>query len=317
MLVRNGLAETRLDLTGDIEVVEDGQAAFVELHHTSTLGRNKADVVVNLLINDFVVDINVREVRVKEVAKHGNRSACFLMDERRQLLGLLHFMKNAFPTSNKDFHLGIQLACSLTLSNCTDYYAAVLGFDAFDDLLQASSFGTTLDFGGDGNLVAKRREDKETTREGKVATQARAFRTDGLLDDLHKHLLPLLQIGLHAAVLGQVGQEGSLLEGIKVLAVALYLLEVFGIGRELQTEVEVMQEGIMLMTDAYEAGIEPGHELPDLRQVHVAHGKGNALFLFLILSQSLVFGQRDGNLLWLNVDIKFACYVHFVTYKKR
>ena len=71
-----------------------------------------------------------------------------------------------------------------------------------------------------------------------------------------------------------------------------------------------MQEGIALVTDIDEAGIEAGHELPDFRQVHVAHGVGNALFLLLILRQALVLCQRYGDLLRLYVNVQFACYVH-------
>ena len=160
-------------------------------------------------------------------------------------------------------------------------------------------------------------EDKETTREGEVASQSRPFRADGFLDDLHKHLLSLLQRGLHAAVLWQVGQNGSLLEGVEVLAVALYLLEVLGVGSELQSKVEVMQEGITLVTDINEAGIESGHELLDFRQVHVAHGVRDTLLFLLILCQSLVLGQRDGDLLRLYVDVKFACYVHLIQLQKK
>ena len=316
VLVRDNPAKAGLDLTRDVEVVENGQTAFVELHHTEPLRSDKADIVVNFLEDVGIVDVDVLEVRVKEVAQNGHRTACFLMDKSWQLLGLLHFAENAFPTCHEDFHLGIQFASSLAFGHRTDDDAAVLGLDALYNLLQASPLGTTLDFRGDGNLVAKRREDKETSGEREVATQSRTFRRDGLLDDLHKHLLSLLQISLHAAVLGQFWQHGSLLEGVKVLAVALHLLEILGIGRELQTEVEVVEEGIVLVTDAYEAGIQSGHELPDLRQIHVAHGEGNTLFLLLILSQPLVLGQGNGDFFRLYVDVKFACYVHSFLQKK-
>ena len=78
-----------------------------------------------------------------------------------------------------------------------------------------------------------------------------------------------------------------------------------------------MQKGITLVTYIDKAGIESGHELLDFRQVHVAHRVRDTLLFLLILCQSLVLGQRDGDLLRLYVNIKFACYVHFVHLRKK
>ena len=115
---------------------------------------------------------------------------------------MLHLAENAFPSGNEHLHLGIQFARALSFSNGADDDAAVLWLDAFDDLLQACSLGAALDFRRDGNLVAKWRKDKETSGEGEVAGQSRSLCADGFLDNLHQHLLPLLQVCLYAAFLG-------------------------------------------------------------------------------------------------------------------
>ena len=135
MLVRNCLAETGLDLTSDVEVVEDGQTAFIELHHVCTFWSDKADVVVHFLIDIGIVDVDILVAWVEEVAKHTYRSARFLINKCRQLLGLLDFAKNVFPTGNKDLHFSIQFTCALSFSHSTDNDAAVFRLDAFDDLL--------------------------------------------------------------------------------------------------------------------------------------------------------------------------------------
>ena len=303
VFVGNGSSEARFDLPRHVEVVEDGQRSLIELHHVAAFGGDEVDVVVNLVIDFFVVDVDVLEARVEEVAQHADGTACLFIDKHGKVFCLLHFAQDSFPAAYEHLHFGIKLAGTLAFGYCADDDAAVLGLEALYYLLQACPLGTALDFRRDGNLVAEWFEDEETTGEREVARQARTLRADRLFDYLHQHLLPLLQRGLHAPVLWQVGEHGSLLEGIEVLAVALHLLEVLGIGSELETQIEIMQEGIMLVTDVHEASIKPRHELAHLGKVHVAHGIGDILLLFLELSQSLVFGQRDGDFLRLYVNV--------------
>ena len=116
------------------------------------------------------------------------------------------------------------------------------------------------------------------------------------------HLLALLQECLHAAVLGQLGLRRSFLEGIKVLAVALHLLEILGIRGKLCAHIQVVQEGIALVTYIDKTSIQSRHELAHLAQIDIPHGEGHTLLLLLILCQTLVLGQGNGDFLWLNVN---------------
>ena len=93
---------------------------------------------------------------------------------------------------------------------------------------------------------------------------------------------------------------------VEVLLVVEHLLEVLGIRVELGSEVQIMQKGVSLMSHAHKACIESWHKLVHFGQVDVAHRERCRLAFLLVFHQSLVFCQRDGNLLGLNVDVEFA-----------
>ncbi len=61
-------------------------------------------------------------------------------------------------------------------------------------------------------------------------------------------------------------------------------------------EVEVMDEGVLLVTYVDECRVEPRHDFTDLSQVDVADGEPGLALLFGKLDQDLVLAQGDGNL---------------------
>ena len=70
-LERNVLGEERLDLLGNIEIVEDGHAAAVELDDLLLLGLDLPDVIANLVEHGLVVDGDLRKRTVQRIADDG------------------------------------------------------------------------------------------------------------------------------------------------------------------------------------------------------------------------------------------------------
>ena len=72
--------------------------------------------------------------------------------------------------------------------------------------------------------------------------------------------------------------------------------------RELGAQIEVVDEGVFLVPDIDESGVEAGHDLADFPQIDVAHGESRFAFLLVQLDELLVFEQGDGDLV--------GCYVY-------
>ena len=79
--VGDGAAEERLDLFRDAKVVEDGELAGVELDDFFLFGSDEADVVVDALEDVLVVDVDVLERGVEDVAQQGDGAGRFLVDD--------------------------------------------------------------------------------------------------------------------------------------------------------------------------------------------------------------------------------------------
>ena len=95
----------------------------------------------------FIVDVNIFKTFVKQVSKHGNRSASFLKNKLRALRGLLYFNQSCFPSLGQYLQFRIKLCHSLPFSHRSDNDAAVLRFYALDELLESGSFFAAFDFG--------------------------------------------------------------------------------------------------------------------------------------------------------------------------
>ena len=69
-----------------------------------------------------------------------------------------------------------------------------------------------------------------------------------------------------------------------------------------------MQEGVALISDIHEAGVESRHNFPDFRQVDVAHRILLRTSFLLKFHETLVFQQGDGDVFLLDIDDNFACH---------
>ena len=173
--------------------------------------------------------------------------------------------------------------------------AEILGQDPGGDTLQ-----TLLRLGGPDllrkeDLGRKRHENDVAPGERNIGREPGPLGGNGLLGNLHHDLLPDLQI---------IADFTALLDG---------LLQLHGLDaqapltgnvrrnellqrRKMAPEVEVMDEGVLLVPYVDECRVEPRHDFTDLAEVDVADGEPGLALLFGKLDQDLVLAQGDGNL---------------------
>ena len=264
VFVAHGATERGFDLTCDVEVVEDGQLALVELHALGALGSDERHVVAYLFVGALFVHPYVLEGGAEEVSQQAYGASALLIDEGGEVLGLLCLLQGVFPALDQYLHLLIQLGGFLAFGHCAYDDAAVLGLDAGDDGFQPVALGRRFDFCGDVDLILEGNQHEESARKRDLAGQSGSFGGDGLFDDLHQHFLSLRQRGLHAAVFGQVGQVLCFGVGEQVFAVGEDLLQIFGVGGEVGAQIEVVDKGVLLVAHVDKGRIQPWHELAHL-----------------------------------------------------
>ena len=80
-LVVDGASESRFDLFGNAEIVENRHVAIVELDDVGLFRGNECDIVVNLVVDVGIVDVNAVVGGVEQVAYECYAAALFLERE--------------------------------------------------------------------------------------------------------------------------------------------------------------------------------------------------------------------------------------------
>ena len=80
-LVVDRLAERQLQLLRNIEVVEDGHLARVQLNDVLFLGRDNLNIVLDLLEDLLVVDIDAVVGGVEKVTEQCHGASCLFMNQ--------------------------------------------------------------------------------------------------------------------------------------------------------------------------------------------------------------------------------------------
>lgn len=213
-----------------------------------------------------------------------------------------------FPTTQQNFELLVELGYALTLGNCANDDAETFGFDALHELLETSTFGTAFDFCRHRDFVGKRHEHKETAGIREFAGEAWTFGGDGLFDNLHKHLISGFEHILNATVFFENGSTHTLLYGEWFFS-GDKAAQHFCRGIVGDAEIEIVEEGISLMSDTHETGVETWHDFSHPCQIDVANRKMFGLCFFLKLNEFLVFEQGNRNFFSVDIDDNFACHV--------
>ena len=154
LLHRYHLAEGALDLAGHFEMVEDRLPAFVELDDLLLFGRDQGDVLARLLEHLRVVDVDVGERVVEQIAQHGGGLGV-LGEEEFHPLGCGHFLPGALPFLDQQAQLGHQDGGRLAFRGGPDDGAVVLGEDAPDKGLKPLFLLLGGDFLGNAHLLGE------------------------------------------------------------------------------------------------------------------------------------------------------------------
>ena len=131
--------------------------------------------------------------------------------------------------------------------------------------------------------------------ERNVGRQARSLGRNGLLGHLHHDLLPHLEVVADLALLLHRRLELHALDAQAPLA-GLLRGDEFLQRAELSAQVEVVDEGVLLVPYIDECRVEPRHDLTHLPEVDVPHGKPRLTLLLVELDEHLVLAQGDGDL---------------------
>jgi hypothetical protein len=62
-----------------------------------------------------------------------------------------------------------------------------------------------------------------------------------------------------------------------------------------------VDEGVLLVTNVHEGGIQSRHNFTHLTQIDISYGKTRLALLLAQLDKNLVLAQRNGYLAWGNV----------------
>ena len=262
------LAEGLLDLLVHPEVVEDVELAFVQLDDVLLLRRDLLQGLPHLLVEQLVVHMDVREVLVEQVAHH-RTGAVDLAQHLLRWLRPFQVAEHHVPAPEHGLQVIGQVVGVLAFSVGADDEPDVLRFDGEHQVLQPAALHLIGDATADADLVDEGHEHHVAAGEGHLGGEARALGADGFLGDLHQDALAGADHIGDLALLGDVLVELPVLQGAGGDgAVHRALGELVGV-LELGPEVEVVEEGILLMAHIDEGGVEPGGHLADLGEVDI------------------------------------------------
>ena len=206
MAVVDRFAETRLNLFGYVEVVENWNFTRIEFYDVRFFRGYKRHVVFYFLINIFVVDVDVLITWVEQVSQKRYGTAGFFKHKLGSFLRLLHLCYGVLPALGKHLQLSIQFSHSLTFGYRSHNNSTVLRLNAMYKLLESCSLFSRLYFGRYRDLVAEWHKHKISSGKRDFACQSRTFGRNGFFYNLHQHLIAHFERSLYAAVFRDIGQ---------------------------------------------------------------------------------------------------------------
>lgn len=296
---RDAALEGLLDLALDVVALEDRDGVLVIDDLALGAAGDLADVFLRALEVVLVVDEHAVDVLGEEVADGALDDVGLLVEAGGGAVGL-HLALDLLPLGEEEVQVADEVTGLLALAGGADDDAHALGNgELVDEGLEALALGRVLDLAGDAAAVGERREDEVAAGEGEVRRGARALGADGALGDLDDDL------GARRVEAGDVldGGLGLARAGVLLLVDADDLDGGVGGGRE---HVPVVEEGVLVVADVDEGGLEAGVEVLDAALVDAADHAGVGVALDLEAVEGAVDEERDALLEGLGVDDELA-----------
>ena len=199
------LAERRLDLLGDAELVKDGHVVAVQLHDIAAIGGYLVHIVMNLLKYICIVHLDTLK-GAEDVAYLAYGTAFFLIHEGRWG-GLLNLGNGVIPRFEQRLEFIVQFGGFLVLGRRADDDPEVLGLHALDEPAQTGLLAVVLNLLGNRDAVVKGGDYQKTSRECDLGGQAGTLRGYGFFGNLYKQFLALGQHVCYCAVFVGLGQD--------------------------------------------------------------------------------------------------------------
>ena len=284
-------AEARLDHPVHAAVVEDifGLGQLDDVHLVRRVGR---EVFLDLLGHLRVVDQNLGEVGVEQVPKQGARLVD-LAEDPLAVLGPPQVLVEFLPAVGEILEVGMQVGSALLLRHRSHDDAAVLGANALQQDAEALALTFLADALADADFLGEGNEHEVAAREGHLRGEARPLGGDGLLGHLDEDGLASRHHVLHVSLLVDVRFELEVAEvgrGLRSFDGPLGILFEAAV---LRPEIEVVEKGILGMTDVHKSCVQAGQHLLDPAEVDVPDRIFLVAIVFMEFDQMAVF--QHGN----------------------
>src|SRR5690606_21455357 len=244
---------------------EDVLGAGVPLEARQQLGRDRLEVLVDLVVGVLTLDQELFEVLVEDVADHPDEHVGLGVEHGRGV-ALLRLGLDLLPLDLETGDVAGQVLGAGALGGGADDDAGALGHELLQRRTQPGALAVG-ELAGDPRGVAAGDVDEVAARQRDVAGQARALVTDGVLGDLDEHRVAGAQGLLDGA--GLAGQTG----GVPV-------------------DLAGVEHGVAAAADVDEGGLHGGEDVLDLAEVDVAdHALGTG-FGDVVLGEDVVFEDR-------------------------
>lgn len=183
----DGLAEGRLYLFGNAELVEYGRTIVVEGNDIDLIRSDALDIAFGIVVDIPVVDDDLVEVFVEQVTQHAGGLG-LLAEDLGGGYGASEVLLDGLPGGDQIGEIFVQFGRIFSFCRGTYDNAEIFGLDGLYDLLQAFAFVGGVDLPGDGDDIVKGRNNDESSRQRDLAAEAGAFCGDGFLEDLDEDM---------------------------------------------------------------------------------------------------------------------------------
>ena len=301
------LGKQRLNLSRDVEVVEDGSLALIEFHNALLLGSNHSHIIYNLVVECLIVYADSAERAIERVADDGIGAAHLACQQCRCGLGL-DSVQGLLPTLDEGADVLLDVGIVVTHSGCADNHTVVLGQHLIYDCLQSFALLVGANLLRNGYLVGKGDENHISSCQRDIGGQTRTFGRYRLLGHLYKYRLTC---GDHLVNLATLSDGLVEFDGGET--------RVFLLGREVchqsverckvGPQIEIVDKRILLVTNIHKGGIQAGHNLAYPAQIDVANSETSLIALLVEFDKLFVLHKSNSGLARRYVNNKFPVHL--------